>query len=112
MSKRDKYFYKKFENNLCFDGERYLVKLAFTKSFSQIPDNFSNSFTLLENLKGKLQNIDKLKGNHCRVLNEYGISYRIIEKLITLLPHRAIVKNKRETSKNRIVFDGSSYLKN
>ena len=29
MSKRDKYFYKKFENNLYFDGERYRVKLAF-----------------------------------------------------------------------------------
>ena len=34
------------------------------------------------------------------------------KKLIALLPHRAIVKNKRETSKITRVFDGSSNLKN
>ena len=28
------------------------------------------------------------------------------------LPYCAIVKNKKETSKSRIEFDGSSYLKN
>ena len=30
MSKKDKHFYEKFENNLCFDGERYCVRLPFT----------------------------------------------------------------------------------
>ena len=119
MSKKDKHFYEKFENNLCFDGERYCVRLPFTESFSQIPDNFSNSFNRLKNLKVKLQNNDELKENYCRVLNEYE-SYGIIEKVdhiaepgeVHYLPHRAIVKNKKETSKIRIVFDGSSYLKN
>ena len=56
MSKKNKHFYKKLKNNRCFDGERYRVELAFTKSFRQIIDNFSNSFTCLKNLKGKLQN--------------------------------------------------------
>ena len=54
MSKKDKHFYEKFENNLCFDGERYCVTLPFTESFSQIPDNFSNSFFRLKKLKVKL----------------------------------------------------------
>ena len=61
MSKKDKSFYEKFENNLCFEGERYCVRLSFTESFSQIPDNFSNSFFRLKNLKVKLQNNDELK---------------------------------------------------
>ena len=119
MSKKDKHFYEKFENNLCFDGERYCVRLPFTESFSQIPDDFSNSFTRLKNLKVKLQNNDELKKNYCRVLHEYE-SQRIIEKIdhiaepggVHYLPHRAIVKSGKETSKIRIVFDGSSYLKN
>ena len=64
MSKKNKYFHKKFENSLCFDGERYCVKLAFTKSFSQIPDNFSDSFTRLKDLKGKLQNNSELARNY------------------------------------------------
>ena len=80
MSKKDKHFYEKFENNLCFYGERYCVRLPFTESFSQIPDNFSNSFTRLKNLKVKLQNNDELKENYCRVLNKYE-RHGIIEKV-------------------------------
>ena len=71
MSKKGKHFYKNFENNLYFDGERYCVRLPFTESFSQIPDNFSNSITRLKNLKVKRQNKDELKENYQRVLNEY-----------------------------------------
>ena len=80
---------------------------------------FSNSFTRLKNLKVKLQNNDELKENYCRVLNKYQ-SYGIIEKVdhiakpgeVHYLTHHAIVKNKKETSKIEIAFDGSSYLKN
>ena len=80
MSKKVKHFYERIENNPCFDGERYCVRLPFTESFSQIPDDFSNSFTRLKNLKVKLQNNDELKKNYCRVLNEYE-SRGIIEKV-------------------------------
>ena len=119
MSKNDKYFYEKFENNLCFNGERYCIRLPFTESFSQIQDNFSDYVTRLKNLKVKLQNNDKSKDSYSRVLNKYE-SYGIIEKIdhftepgeVHYFPHSAIVKNKKETSKIRIVFDGSSYLKN
>ena len=73
----------------------------------------------MKNLKVKLQNNDELKKNYCRVSNEYE-SDGIIEKVnhiaepgeVHYLPHRAIVKNKKETSKIRILFDGSSYPKN
>lgn len=30
ITKKDKYFYENFENNICFDGEIYYVKLPFT----------------------------------------------------------------------------------
>ena len=119
MSKKDKNFYEKFESNLSFDGERYCVRLPFTESLNQIPDNYSNSFFRSKNLKVKLQNNDELNKNYCRVLDEYE-SQGIIEKTehiadpagVHYLPHRAMVKSKKETSKIRIVFDGSSYLKN
>ena len=84
ISKKDKLFYEKFENNLCFDGERCCVRLPFTNSFSQIPDNFSNSFARLKSVKVKPQNNDELKENYCRVLNKYE-SYGTLKKLITLL---------------------------
>ena len=81
MSKKDKHCYEKFGNNLCFDGERYYAMLPFTELFSQIPDNFSNSFTRSKNLKVKLQNNDELKESHCRVLHEYESHDGIIEKV-------------------------------
>ena len=73
----------------------------------------------MKNSNVKLQNNDELKKNYCWVLNEYE-SQGIIERVdhiaepggVLYLPHHAIVKNKKETSKIRIVFDGSSYLKN
>ena len=81
MFEKDKHFYEKFENNLCFDGERYCVRLPFTESFSQIPDNISNSFFRLKNLKVKLQSNDELKENYCRVL----MSMKVMESLKRLL---------------------------
>ena len=99
MSKKD--FYEKFKNKFCFDGEIYCVRLPFTESFSQIPENFSNSFTPLKKLKVKLQNNNEIKENNCRVLNEYE-SYGITEKVdhiaepgeVHYLPHRAMLKTK------------------
>ena len=69
-------------DNLCLHGERYCIRLSFTYllSFRQIPDNFSNSFTRLKNLKVELQNNDELKENYCRVLNEYE-GYGIIKRV-------------------------------
>ena len=84
MSKKDKHFYRKFENNLCFDGERYCVRLTFTESFSQIPDNFSNSFFRLKNLKVKLQKNDEIKENYCRVLTSMKVR-ESLKRLTTLL---------------------------
>ena len=101
------------------DGERYCVRLTFTESFSQISDNFSNSFFPIKHLRVELQKNGELKENYCRVVNKFE-NQVIIKKVdhiaepgrVHYLPHHAIVKNKKETSKIRIVFDGSSYLKN
>ena len=38
MPKKDKHFYENFENNLCFDGEKWCVRLPFAELFSQIPE--------------------------------------------------------------------------
>lgn len=119
MHKEDKHFYGKFENNICLRGERYSVKLTFAESFSQLPDNLSNFFTCLKNLKVKFQNNDKLKDNYSRVSNEYESS-EVIEKfghnetvepgVLHYLPQRDIVKNnKKEISKIKIVSKKLKY---
>ena len=96
-------FNEKVENNLCFDGERYYVKLPFTKLFGQIPCNFSIAFTRLKSLKVELQNNGELKGNYYRGLSDHK-SYGIIEKFyhiaepakVHYLPtHCSMVKNNK-----------------
>ena len=67
----------------------------------------------------RLACLKELKNNYCIVLNKHE-SYGIIEEvdhiaesgMVYHLPHRAIVKSKKETPNIRIVFHGSSYLKN
>ena len=78
-------------------------------------DNYITSEKRLWSLKYKLDKNPKLKEQYANILCEYE-KEGIIEKTIEIcepgnahyLPHRPIVKENRETSKVRIVFDGSS----
>ena len=97
MSMKDKHFYEMFEKNICFDGERYWIRLPFPESFSQIPDNFSNAFARLKNLKVKLKNNNKLKDNYCRVLNECESCGITLLKLVRyIFSHIMLLKTKRK----------------
>ena len=80
-----------------------------------IPDNFITSQKRLLSLKHKLDCNRTLKEQYSKILQEYeeeGIIERVTEVCQPgtshYLPHRAVIKENRETSKIRIVFDGSS----
>ena len=107
-----------FENDLEFTGERYSVKLPFKPMTELEPDNFITSKKRLSSLKHKLDCNRKLKEQYNNILQHYE-NEGIIEKVIEVcepgtshyLPHRAVIKENRDTSKVRIVFDGSSKQK-
>ena len=87
--------YQKFENDLEFTGERYCVKCKL-------------------GLKHKLDCNQKLKEQYNNISKGYekeGIIKKVNEVCKPgtshCLPHRAVIKGNRNTSKLKIIFDGS-----
>ena len=118
------FIYLLFKKNLRFDNkkERYETRLAF-KDYSEIlPDNYNLAKHRLSSLKNRLsKNID-LFNEYDKIMNDY-LKEDIVEIVppseeIVLpgsthyLPHRAVVKENRETTKVRIVFDDSAHSPN
>ena len=107
--------YQNFENDLKFTGEKYSVKLPFKSMTELVPYNFITSKKRLSSLKHELDCNQKLKEQHNSILQDYE-KEGIIEKVnevcepgtLHYLPHRAVVKENRNTSKVRIAFNGSS----
>ena len=108
-----------FENDLEFTSERYSVKLPFKPMTELEPDNFITSKKRLSSSKYKLDCNQILKEQYDNILKDYEKG-GIIEKVNQVcqpgtshyFPHRAVaMKENRDTSKVRIVFDGSSNKK-
>lgn len=105
-----------FQNDIFHDGTRYVTKLPFKPDHDMSPDNYLVSERRLRS------NLKRLNSND--ILEEYKEvkkSYEhdgIIEKVpmnevnkeggqVHYLPHRAVVKKDRLTTKIRIDFDAS-----
>ena len=98
-----------------FDGKRYVTKLPFIENPEYLPDNYILVKKRTENLVSKLRkNPDHLR-EYGNIINDY-LKDGILEEAspinktdaVHYLPHRAVVKEERETTKTRIVFDASA----
>ena len=116
---KDNLFFEEFESNLKFKGNRYEVKLPFTCSKEIIPDNYLLTKTRTEQLMKKLKNNDLLLRSYDNIIKDY-LHEGIVEEAndipekgrVHYLPHRAVVRKERTTTKVRVVYDASSKLKN
>ncbi|XP_066934625.1 uncharacterized protein [Clytia hemisphaerica] len=106
----------KFEKEIYHDGKRYVSKLPFKPNHDELPDNFSVSKRRLENVRKRLK-ASGILNDYDQIIKDYEKD-SIIEKVpeeeiakdrgkVHYLPHRAVVKENRETTKIRIVFDAS-----
>ena len=101
-----------FEDNIGYDGKRYEVQLPWRSSFALKNNNFSLAYSRLKTLQRKLKT--------CKQSEEYGniienyLEKGYIEKIVDwqvpccYLPHHGVIKEDKETTKLRIVFDGSA----
>ena len=102
---------------MIFNGSGYEVKLPFRPHTDFIPDNYVVAEKRLTSLREQLTKDSNLLFEYDRIINDY-LSMDIIEKVplnqniepgtIHYLPHRAVIKSERETTKIRVVFDASS----
>ena len=107
---------KIFNEKLIFNGSRYEVKLPLRLHTDFMPDNYVVAEKRLTSLREPLTKDSNLLFEYARIIIDY-LSMGIIEKVplnrniepgtIHYLPHRAIVKSERETTKIRDVFDAS-----
>ncbi|XP_049886955.1 uncharacterized protein LOC126381514 [Pectinophora gossypiella] len=95
---------------------RYVVKLPFNTTNPQSPDGNTMNAALkrLENLERRFERQPDLRKSYTEVIEEY-ISLKHMEevpedeigKRSVYLPHHAVVRTDKETTKTRVVFDAS-----
>ena len=108
---------KQFKSDVQFNGKRYVVKLPFKPDHEFLPDNRRMCERRLNNLCKQFEK----KPDQCKLYDQLFDSYledRIIEEVppedigepgqVCYLAHRPIVREDRETTKIRPVFDGSA----
>ena len=105
-------YLENFKKTLKFDGRRYVTILPFLENPENLPNNYILAKKRTENLISKLRkNLEQLR--ECdNIMNDY-LKDGILEEVspinktdaVHYLPHRAVVKEDRETAKTRIAFD-------
>jgi hypothetical protein len=105
-----------FENDIIHDGTRYITKLPFKPDHEVLPDNFKVCEGRLKSLKNKLV-ASNILHEYNQIFSEYeenGIIERVSSAEVAretgqvhYLPHRPVIRNDKQTTKIRAVFDAS-----
>ena len=111
--------HSEFRKNLKFDWEegRYCTDLPFKEDHDLLPDNYSRSLKRLSGLNNRFTKDPELFKNYNEIVKEQeklGVIEEVPESEfrpvghVHYLPHRPVVRNDRETTKVRMVFDASA----
>uniref|UniRef100_A0A5S6QJA6 DUF1758 domain-containing protein n=1 Tax=Trichuris muris TaxID=70415 RepID=A0A5S6QJA6_TRIMR len=104
-----------FEKSVSFNGERYSVKLPW-KVTADLPNNFEYARKRLEQTEKRLRNSSREAPLYLSAMREYIVNDWVevatrrsaIEGREWYLPHHAVIREDKETTRCRIVFDGSA----
>ena len=115
----DKCVIHQFEKDISFNGERYVTKLPFRPDHSPLPLNMDVAKRRLRSLRERLEK-DYIVDRYDKVLRDYegdGIIENVPDEEIDVgrvhyLSHTGVVRDDRETTKLRVVFDASCATKN
>ena len=109
-----------FKDNLEFIDNRYQVKLPFKDEFDVINDNLDSAAKRLKGLYKTFKSDQNLYEQYSDVI-DYQLKTGIVELVdeneptiaghVHYLPHRAVVRDDKASTKVRVVFDASSSSK-
>ena len=108
--------YDEFESTIQFNGERYEVSLPWKEAHAPLPDNYDLSLKRLVGLLKRLKQNPGILQQYNMVIREQ-IEQGIVEfvdtqtrphSLVHYLPHHAVIREDKATTKLRIVYDASS----
>ena len=106
-----------FEAEIKFENGRYEVKMPFKDEHPTLPDNYSLSKMRLNYLIKGLKNNPSLAVEYQKVIDsqlESGVIEKVDENEVVevgkvcYLPHKAVIRENKETTKVRVVFDASA----
>ncbi|KRY08826.1 hypothetical protein T12_3992, partial [Trichinella patagoniensis] len=105
-----------FKNEVQFDGERYVVKLPWKSLELQISNNYEQAERRLQQLEEKQSNDNERAKEYDEVIKNYmdrGWIEETDEKdgipgKTWYLPHHAVYRDDKMTTRCRIVFDASA----
>ena len=114
MVENERSVYEQFVDDITLKDNRYEVKLPFKEGHPLIEDNYRLSLNRLKSLTRKLKKTPTVLKNYDVIRNqlETGIIEEATEPAVTgevtYLPHRAVSKEDRQTTKLRVVFDANA----
>ena len=109
--------YDQFKLNVTFTGERYEVALPWKDSTLRLPDNYQLSLRRLQGLLWRLRQQPELLMEYDKAIREKlssGVVERVLDPAVVsgervhYLPHHAVIRRDKETTKLRFVYDGSA----
>ena len=109
--------YDQFSSQVKFDGNRYEVSLPWKDTALEIPNNYELSLRRLTSLMKRLKHDPKLLVEYDKVIQDQ-VNNGIVEIVenpkeadgdkIHYLSHHAIIRQDKETTKVRVVYDASA----
>ncbi|XP_044760368.1 uncharacterized protein LOC123317823 [Coccinella septempunctata] len=111
----DNTFIEEFYSNIVRRDEHgYTVKLPFKKSTTQLGESKQRTLARLFQLENKLDKYEKLRTMYKEFMQEYiALGYMKIASSNNsakryYIPHQPVLKEERDTTKIRVVFDASA----
>ncbi|XP_028413520.1 uncharacterized protein LOC114536353 [Dendronephthya gigantea] len=109
--------YDKFTQEVHFNGDRYEAKLPFKDEHPLLPDNYSICEKRLGSLIKRLRATPSVLQEYHKVIEDQlntGV-VELVEEVdgkspghVHYLPHKEVVRNDKDTTKLRIVYDASA----
>jgi hypothetical protein len=115
--KKEGSVHDKFESTITFKGGRYEVNLPWKEQHQILPDNFETSRRRLMSLLQRLQRDPEVLKEYDAVIKDQlnrGIVEIVDEKdvgemgQVHYLPHHAVIRRDKQTTKLRVVYDASA----
>ena len=112
----EKYAMDQFESNLHYDGERYTVGLPWKRNPSSLVNNYPQAFQRLVSVEKSLKQNPKKAELYQNAMKQYITDGHAREtnqedeknENTRYLPHHAVFREDKTSTKCRIVFDASS----
>lgn len=117
MSLEEEESVRQFNEGLKFDGEGYEVPLLWKSDAPPLKSNYLHAHKRLEDVKRQLRRNPERANAYKDAINQYvekGFAVEVKEAVdnnqkVRYLPHHAVFREDKKTTKCRVVFYASAY---